>query len=214
MPTEKDFFRQVMGHFTTGVAIATTKSNGAVAGLTVNAFTSVSLQPPLVLICVDLTSHTISQFRESQTFAVNMLTEQQQHLSRCFALNSQDRYEHFCHASYHTAATGAPIIDDVLAFIDARIVAEYPGGDHVIFLGQVEAMGMQGNIVIMHDEQKAQHTSPEPKSNGATPNDEAPLLYYRGQYRHLATQYQEPSIGEQKIIDNHDKDIEEPTRGR
>ncbi len=205
MPTEKDFFRQVMGHFTTGVTIATTSSNEGVAGLTVNAFTSVSLQPPLVLICVDITSHTVSQFRESQTFAVNILTEQQQHLSRCFALNSRDRYEHFCHASYHTAATGAPIIDDVLAFIDARIVAEYPGGDHVIFLGQVEAMGMQGNVVFVNEEQK---------SNGTIPNDEAPLLYYRGQYRHLARQYQEPSIGEQKIIVNHDKDIEEPTRGR
>ena len=77
-----------------------------------------------------------------------MLTEKQEDLSRCFATSSAERYEDFCHASYHVAATGAPIIDDTLAFIDARVVAEYPGGDHVIFLGQVEAMGIADQVVF------------------------------------------------------------------
>ena len=65
-----------------------------------------------------------------------MLTEKQEELSRCFATASAERYEGFCRARYHVAATGAPIIEDTLAFVDARVVAEYPGGDHVIYLGQ------------------------------------------------------------------------------
>ncbi|HZR43397.1 MAG TPA: flavin reductase family protein, partial [Ktedonobacteraceae bacterium] len=148
MTIEKDFFRHVMGHFATGVTVVTTNSQGILGGLTVNAFCSVSLNPPLVLICVDDASNTLPLLRESKVFVVNILTNRQEHLSRCFATHSQDRFEHFCHASYHTAATGAPIIDDVLAFIDARIVAEYPGGDHVIFLGQVEALGTADQIVF------------------------------------------------------------------
>src|SRR5689334_9324929 len=72
MTIEKDFFRQVMGHFTTGVTVVTTNSQGILGGLTVNAFCSVSLNPPLILICVDLTSNTLPLIRESQTFVVNM----------------------------------------------------------------------------------------------------------------------------------------------
>src|SRR5260370_25389510 len=82
--------------------------------------------------------------RESGVFAVNILTNQQEDFSRCFATSSEERYTYFCHASFHEAATGSPILDGALAFIDTRVVAEYPGGDHLIFLGQVEAMGGGG----------------------------------------------------------------------
>jgi flavin reductase (DIM6/NTAB) family NADH-FMN oxidoreductase RutF len=88
MTIEKDFFRQVMGHFATGVTVVTTNSKDVMAGLTVNAFCSVSLNPPLVLVCVDLQSSALVLIRESGTFAVNMLTEQQEELSRCFAIKS------------------------------------------------------------------------------------------------------------------------------
>ena len=204
MTIEKDFFRHVMGHFATGVTVVTTNSQGILGGLTVNAFCSVSLNPPLVLICVDDASNTLPLLRESNVFAVNILTDRQEHLSRCFATHSQDRFEHFCHASYHTAATGAPIIDDVLAFIDARIVAEYPGGDHVIFLGQVEALGTADQIVFADDATRA---APLVESNGNLPlDDEAPLAYYRGAYRHLASRYRKPSL------DEHDQTIEQSTR--
>ena len=128
MAIKKEFFRQVMGRFATGVTVVTTRSQERLAGLTVNAFCSVSLDPPLILICVDLTSTTRSVIRESGVFAVNMLTEKQEDLSRCFATSSAERYEGFCHARYHVAATRAPFIDDTHAFIDARMVAEYPGG--------------------------------------------------------------------------------------
>src|SRR6266851_5353953 len=148
MAIEKGYFRQVMGQFATGVTVVTTCGQGKPAGITVNAFCSVSLDPPLVLVCIDLISHTLPAIRESGSFAVNILTDEQEYLSRCFAGSTQERYEHFCHADFHTAATGAPIIDGSLAFIDARVVAEHPGGDHVIFLGQVEAMGINGHVVL------------------------------------------------------------------
>jgi flavin reductase (DIM6/NTAB) family NADH-FMN oxidoreductase RutF len=191
MAIEKDFFRQVMGRFATGVTVVTTRSRETLAGLTVNAFCSVSLDPPLILICVDLTSSTCPIIRESGVFAVNMLTDKQESLSRCFATSSAERYEGFCCARYHVAATGAPIIEDTLAFIDARVVAEYSGGDHVIFLGQVEAMGVAGLVVLAREEDRERITVVEHGSNGT---EKAPLAYYLGQYRHLSSSYQKPSL--------------------
>ncbi len=193
MATETDFFRQVMGCFTTGVTIATTNNQGKPSGLTVSSFTSLSLDPLLVLICVDRASHTLPHFRESKIFAVNFLTAKQIHLSYCFSTPSEDRFEHFCHTPYHIASTGAPILDHILAFVDTRIVAEYPGGDHVIFVGQVEAMGTAGKVFFAREEGKVRSTLTDyyeytaTSSNGSRPiDDTAPLAYYRGQYHHLA----------------------------
>ncbi len=192
MAIEKDFFRQVAGQFATGVTVVTTCSQGKPAGITVNAFCTVSLEPPLVLVCIDLISLTLPVIRESGSFAVNILTNEQEELSRCFAGSTEERYEHFCHASFHIAATGAPIIDDVLAFIDARVVAEYPAGDHVIFLGQVEAMGTNGHVAFAHEEDQ-QLADLNGHINEAG-NEKAPLAYYRGKYRHLAYDYVKPSL--------------------
>ncbi len=202
MTIDKDFFRKVAGQFATGVTVVTTYNQGKLAGLTVNAFCSVSLDPPLILVCVDLNSTTLPVIRESGIFAVNILTSKQEHLSSCFATSTEERYEHFCHASFHTAATGAPVIDDALAFIDARVVAEYPGGDHVIFLGQVEAMGTDGSASFAHGEDRQLATSPG--YNGNTPennpeNNKVPLAYYRGKYRHLTSDYLKPSLQDDKI---------------
>ena len=215
MTIETTFFRQVLGRFTSGVTVVTTRYNNVIAGMTVSSFASLSLDPPLVLICVDQTSNTLEILRDSKIFAVNILTSQQVELSRCFATPSEDRFEHFCHASYHTAATGAPILDDVLAFIDTRLVAEYPGGDHVIFVGQIEAMGTAGQVIfaseegkshstLIHhkeytdvvDSQRTQNINNTDNANGTNPNSrkDFPLVYYRGQYRHLAQQYHEPSL--------------------
>src|SRR6266566_1000828 len=201
MTIEKDFFRQVMGQFATGVTVVTTRSNEGLAGLTVNSFTSVSLDPPLVLICVDLFSTALPFIRDSGTFAVNILTSEQEALSRCFATTSEERYEHFCHASYHSAATGSPILDQALAFIDSRIVAEYPGGDHVIFLGLVVAMGTDGQAAFASAEDQEHSNLAELKIGEAgeayirSHNDQkTPLAYYRSQYRHLARDYQRPSL--------------------
>jgi flavin reductase (DIM6/NTAB) family NADH-FMN oxidoreductase RutF len=191
MAIETDFFRQVMGHFATGVTVVTTRSRERLAGLTVNAFCSVSLHPPLILICVDLASSTCPDIRESGVFAVNVLTEKQERLSRCFATTSTERYEDFCRAGYHVAATGTPIIDDTLAFIDARVVAEYPGGDHLVFLGQVLAMGVAGQVVFACEADREHATVVEHGNNGA---EKAPLAYYLGHYQHLAGSYSKPSL--------------------
>lgn len=191
MAIDKDFFRQVMGHFATGVTVVTTSNQGTLGGLTVNAFCSVSLNPPLVLVCVDLTSNTLPLIRESGCFAVNMLTNQQEQLSRCFATPSQERFERFCYADYHTAVTGAPVLDDVLAFVDAHVVAEYPGGDHAIFLGQVEALGTSSQTSFV---QEADRETSTIVSQDGTGEERLPLGYYRGQYRHFSQTYMQPSL--------------------
>jgi flavin reductase (DIM6/NTAB) family NADH-FMN oxidoreductase RutF len=192
MAIEKDFFRQVMGRFATGVTVVTTKYEETLAGLTVNAFCSVSLNPPLILVCVDLNSQAIPLIRASQSFAVNMLTAEQEYLSRCFSTHSEERFDRFCHASYHTAVTGVPILDGSLAFIDARMTAEYPGGDHAIFLGQVVAMGMGGHAIFAEETDKTISTLPPAGMNGSS-DDIPPLVYYNAQYRHLGRAYHHPS---------------------
>jgi flavin reductase (DIM6/NTAB) family NADH-FMN oxidoreductase RutF len=223
MTIEPAFFRQVMGRFTSGVTVVTTSHNNVIAGLTVSSFASLSLDPPLILICVDQASSTLEILRDSKIFAVNILTAQQVELSRCFATSSADRFEHFCHAPYHIAATGAPIIDDVLAFIDTRLVAEYPGGDHIIFVGQIEAVGTAGQATFASEEGKSRSTlihyeeytdivnvqltqSLNGKNGNRDHITESPLAYYCGQYRHLAQQYSEPSL---EI--KHAPTIEQPT---
>lgn len=202
MTLDTTFFRRVMGQFTTGVTIVTTRSQEGVAGLTVNSFTSVSLDPLLVLVCVDLRSQALPFLRAGGVFAVNILAQEQEALSNCFATSSEERYNYFCHASYHIAATGAPILTDTLGFIDARVTAEYPGGDHAIFLGQVEAMGYRGHTFFLPHASSEHSTLPAPASvadllagNGHTNHGEipaepaSPLLYYQGKYYHLSRRY-------------------------
>ncbi|MEO7021857.1 MAG: flavin reductase family protein [Ktedonobacteraceae bacterium] len=200
MALDIDFFRKVMGQFATGVTIATTRSQTGIAGLTVNSFASVSLDPLLVLVCVDVRSQALPFFRESGVFAVNILTQEQEALSNCFATSSDERYTYFCQAKHSRAATGAPILEGVMGFVDARITAEYPGGDHVIFLGQVEAMGYDGHVFFVPDVSSEQSTVPAPadapthaSNNGHTPvvdEQQSPLLYYRGKYHRLSSHYQ------------------------
>ncbi len=194
MAVEKSFFRQVLGNFATGVTVVTTRSQGIPAGITVNAFCSVSLNPPLVLVCIDYNSTTLPLLRESKIFAVNMLTAEQEALSRCFSTTSDERIEHFCHAQYHTVATGAPIIDGTLAFVDTRVVAEYPGGDHAIFIGQVEALGTQGAIAFASEQGEALiDGTQKARDELISPEETHPLLFYQGQYRHLTSRYHKPT---------------------
>jgi flavin reductase (DIM6/NTAB) family NADH-FMN oxidoreductase RutF len=208
MTIQKALFRQVMGHFTTGVTVTTTRNKEFLAGLTVNSFCSVSLNPPLVLVCIDLNSTTLQHFRDSKILAVNILTEKQEQWSRGFATNSPERFENFCHAPYRTAATGAPIIDDVLAFIDARIIAEYPGGDHVIFIAQVEALGMAGQAAFIDEEGQVQAQVPG-FDEDSIESESNPLLYYAGQYRHLTQYFHKPSLTKAQ-----EKTIEEPAKSK
>jgi len=153
-------FRRVLGHFATGVTVVTTRLGDDLHGITVNSFTSVSLHPPLVLICIDKSARAHDYLSKSGTFAVNILRRDQEHLSRFFADPSRpEGREGFRGIPFREAVTGSPILEGCLAFLDCRIVASYPGGDHTIFLGQVEDLGiLQGGD---------------------------PLVFYRSQYRSL-----------------------------
>lgn len=215
------FFRKVMGQFTTGVTIVTTRSQTGIAGLTVNSFTSVSLNPLLVLICVDLRSQSLPFIREGGVFAVNILTQEQEALSNCFASSSSERYDYLYQAHNYVAATGSPILADTLGFIDARVTAEYPGGDHVIFLGQVEAMGFEGQTFFMPGVSSELSTLSAPPSagdlagknghhhqNGHDRTEKAstsPLLYYRGKYHHLSNLYHHEHPELSPATKQHDK---------
>ena len=131
----QEVFRKVMGLFATGVTVVTfRRPSGRLWGFTVNAFTSVSLSPPLVLFCVD---HAIESFpivQESEYFAVNVLSESQEEISRRFASKMEDRFEGIaCREGTH----GLPLLEGCLGSIQCRTVARHAYGDHTIVIGEV-----------------------------------------------------------------------------
>ncbi len=159
MAISKEEFRRIMGQFATGVTLVTSRHGDHLHAMTANSFTSVSLEPLQVLVCVDKSNNTYEILRKSGAFAVNILGEEQVHLSRRFASQMKETHR-LDNIPHRFAVTGSPIIEGCLAYLDCRVVAVYPGGDHDIFLGQVE----EGAII----------------SNGA------PLIFFRGRYKGLA----------------------------
>lgn len=157
MPIEPSVFRAVLGRYATGVAIVTTVGHdGYPVGLTVNSFTSVSLDPPLVLFCLDRQAGSGPAFAATDCFAVNILGTHQAPVSARFADPAAER---FAEDRTLTWETGAPILAHALAALDCRIHARYDGGDHVILVGRV----LRAEVV----------------------DDAAPLVYWRGEYRAL-----------------------------
>ena len=135
---ERDHFRAVAGRFATGVTVVTSRDGeGAPHGLTANAFTSVSLDPPLVLICLDRGSHSHDRILESGVFAVNVLGEEDEELAERFW--RWDRERRFDGLARREEVTGAPVLDAALAWLDCRVVDRHPAGDHTIIIGRVEA---------------------------------------------------------------------------
>ena len=141
LPTSIDEarFRQVLGRFATGVTVVTGLAAGEPLGLAVNSFTSVSLEPPLVAFCVAERSRTWPGLRTAGTFCVNILTEDQEALSRAFAGRPPDR---FLGVGWRPGRSGAPILADVLAWIECTVEAEHDAGDHVIVVGRVHDLGV------------------------------------------------------------------------
>jgi flavin reductase (DIM6/NTAB) family NADH-FMN oxidoreductase RutF len=135
-------FRRVMGHFATGVTILTTSLGEELHGMTANALCSVSLDPLLVLVCVNKQARTHAVLSESGVFALNVLAEEQEHISRLFADDTVDAAHSLTGLSHRRGAAGAPILTDCLAYVECRVVAAYPGGDHTIFVGAVEDAGV------------------------------------------------------------------------
>ncbi len=136
MPINKDEFRAALSRFASGVTVVTTKdADGNLHGLTVSAFCSVSLEPPLILICID--KHTVSHyaFQESRRFVVNILREEQIHHSIQFAAPLADKFDGI---AYHLNVEGIPVLEDALVNLECRLVNAHDNGDHTIFVGQIE----------------------------------------------------------------------------
>jgi flavin reductase (DIM6/NTAB) family NADH-FMN oxidoreductase RutF len=151
-----DEFRRVLGHFASGVTIVTTSdAQGRPVGLTASAFTSVSLDPPLILVCVDLKARCYAALEACERFAINILGAHQEALSQRFASAVEEKFDGLAH---YAGRLGLPMLPDALAHIECEKVSTYPGGDHLILVGRVEAVRA---------------------------TDGEPLLHYRGRYDRL-----------------------------
>jgi 3-hydroxy-9,10-secoandrosta-1,3,5(10)-triene-9,17-dione monooxygenase reductase component len=151
-------YRTVLGHFATGIALVTAMDDGEPVGMACNSFTSVSLDPPLVLFCAAKSSTTWPRIQRAGKWAANFLGEDDEELCRLFATRDADR---FAGVAYHEAATGAPVLEHAIAFVDCETEAEHDAGDHLIVVGRVLELGYA--------------------------TDGKPLLFYRGGYGRFTT---------------------------
>ncbi|HSI87848.1 MAG TPA: flavin reductase family protein [Pyrinomonadaceae bacterium] len=156
MPISEDEFRSALSRFPSGVTVVTTKdAAGRFHGITVSAFSSVSLDPPLVLICIERAAYSHPVFIESGVFAVNFLSSEQSELSERFAAPLEDK---FGGIDFTVGDLGLPLIAGCLANLECKVRNTGDGGDHTIFIGEVES---------------------------ATVSDGDPLLYFRSDYREI-----------------------------
>ena len=133
--------RKIRGLFAAGVTAVTTQYDGRLRGLAVSAFTSVSLDPPLVLVCISNEAETCQLIEASGIFAVNILSDDQEFLSERFAARAPIVNSSFEGVPHHSAVTGAPILEEAIAWYDCRVESIHEGGDHRIIVGRVAAIG-------------------------------------------------------------------------
>jgi flavin reductase (DIM6/NTAB) family NADH-FMN oxidoreductase RutF len=134
-------FRKVMGHFATGVTVVTVLYDDRPRGITVNALTSVSLEPPLVVIAIDRRRRITPSLRAAGRFAVNVLGEQQQRLSDCFAGAAMEPgVEEFCGAAWHPGETGLVLLDGAIATLECTVERTVSAGDHDMYIARVDAL--------------------------------------------------------------------------
>jgi flavin reductase (DIM6/NTAB) family NADH-FMN oxidoreductase RutF len=156
MPIDAEAFRAALGQFASGVTIVTTRdARGVPLGLTVSSFCSVSLAPPLVLVCIDLRSDAHAGFRDTARFGVSILAEGQEELSELFAWGGAARFEA---AQLVEGVTGVPLVAGTLARLECSVVSAHDEGDHRVYVGRVE------------------HAQVDPGR---------PLVYHRGEYHRL-----------------------------
>ena len=165
MAVDSQIFRNALAHWASGVTIVTTQGAGQHAGqqvgITASSLTSVSLNPPQILICVARKLHTHEVVLGSGVFAVNILHEGQLEWGMRFAGLLPELEDRFAGIAVTTAVTGSPILPDVLGWLDCKVTHAYEGGDHTIFVGEVLAAGYRDDMA-------------------------APLLYFYRHWRHLA----------------------------
>jgi flavin reductase (DIM6/NTAB) family NADH-FMN oxidoreductase RutF len=160
MGLDASAYRQIIGHFATGITVVTTAHEGRLHAITANALTSVSLNPLLLLVCVDKEAHAHAELERSGRFAVNVLSEEQEELSRLFATKAEPEAGSLRGAPFHLSVSGLPLLDGCLAYLECEVADRCVGGDHTIFIGSV----VDGEVV----------------------SEEPPLLYFRGGYRRIA----------------------------
>jgi len=152
----KDEFRAALSRFPSGVTVITTRdSEGRSHGITVSSFASVSLNPPMILVCIEKTTGSHHALSESEFFVVNILAEGQEDISNRFASPIANKFDEL---DYRSGIGGIPILTDALVTLECRIAYRHEGGDHTIFVGLVEK---------------------------STIKDESPLVYWHGNYRKL-----------------------------
>jgi flavin reductase (DIM6/NTAB) family NADH-FMN oxidoreductase RutF len=134
--------RKIRGLFASGVTAVTTVHEDRLRGIAVSAFSSVSLDPPLVLICIAKEASSQEMIAASGVFAVNILSDDQEFLADRFAARAPIVNDRFEGVPYHVAVTGAPILEESIAWYDCRVEAAHDGGDHTIFVGRVVALGL------------------------------------------------------------------------
>jgi flavin reductase (DIM6/NTAB) family NADH-FMN oxidoreductase RutF len=151
-------FRKAMGRFATGVTIVTVDLDGGVHGMTANAFASVSLDPMLVLVCVDHTTRTHAHLHAKKRFGINVLCEDQQAISEYYARpeRTHEHAEEEAGARFERTRHGTPMLQGSLAYLECRLHSAQDAGDHTIFIAAVE------DVVVREGE---------------------PLLFFRGKYR-------------------------------
>lgn len=156
--------RNLLGQFATGVTVITTRgADGRNVGMTANSFSSVSLDPPLVLWSISRSAPSLGDFLAASHFAINVLGADQQHLSAHFARGATDK---FADIPCRSGAGGVPLLEGVIASLVCRNLTQYEGGDHLIFLGQLEQYSNSGG---------------------------EPLIFHAGQYRVAASH---PALGQ------------------
>ena len=155
MSFDSQLQRRIMGKFATGVTVASTCVDGETWGMTANAVTSLSLDPPLVLLCVAVDSQSYTNFVKGGCFALSILGAADQEASDRFAFKGP---KDFSGLPTRTAETGAPILTSAVGWVDCRLKEVLPGGDHGIFVGEIVA---------------------------GEASDQAPLLYFDGKYAQL-----------------------------
>ena len=150
-------FRRAMGAFATGVTIITVDLDGEVHGMTANAFASVSLDPPLVLVCVDQTAHTHAHLHARKRFGINVLAEDQRALSEFYARPPEEQIEEL-RAGFDRSVHGTPVLHGALTYLECRLQSAHDAGDHTIFIAEVE------DVVVRRGD---------------------PLLYFRSKYHKI-----------------------------
>lgn len=141
-------FRNALSSFATGVTVITSRGDRDRAfGMTANAFSSLSLDPPLVLVCVISGTTGAEMIEQNESFAVNILGSHQEPLSRYFSWKDRPRgAAAFNEIPHHTAVTGCPLIRGAAAYLDCRLADAHEAGDHVIYIGEVVALGVDPEI--------------------------------------------------------------------